>query len=740
MIDPRLVPIALEQADTASFERFGQAFYGALQDREFVPLGGMHDGGAEGFDSPAGDPEFFADEQATSFLQVSKQLSSRAKIRETVRRLREFGRNPKVVTYLTSRVVPDTDVEQNNLSRELDCNIRIRDAKFIEANINSSPSIQAAFTAYLLPAISYLLNPGASELGERASVYTDRTLAVFLRQEVDSRRGRGGLLESVTDSLILWSLSDTDPDKGRFLDRDGILSRIEETLPAARHFVRGVLDNRLVLLASKDAPGGRQIRWYRRAGNYCLPYETRLLVAAENAEDDVLKMQVSCLFEDRITALGKEELEPLREPILSTCHSTLERVFEHQGLKLSQFATNGPEDDELFTDVAHILSDLIDETNRAPEEKSLIRKACQKILRKTFYESSREERTYLQKLSRTYILLLLIRNEPRIVEFFRSIAKSLNLYVGTDIIIRALSEHFLSDDNRATVNLLRILKECGSTLILTEKVVEEVATHLRRQMIEFEHNYFYIENKIELPVVDYIDRLLIRSYFRARLEPVEGTTPPANWREYMSNFGNYGDIRHNRGDRELGRYLVNKFGLSFESAEEMQLGLDEMEVEALTAEIHAAKGRPEGDDVLAYNDALHVLRVYRRRADDKEKSPGNPFGWKTWWLTQDGKVRRASARVVRNNAGAFFMMRPEFLINYIGVAPELDEVRRSFEKIFPTALGVRLSARLAPDVFETVLKNAAEVAKVDDARAAAMITSLTDRLKSDQLRIYEHRW
>lgn len=47
MIDQRLVPIALEQVDTTNFERFGQTFYGSLQDREFVPLGGMHDGGAE---------------------------------------------------------------------------------------------------------------------------------------------------------------------------------------------------------------------------------------------------------------------------------------------------------------------------------------------------------------------------------------------------------------------------------------------------------------------------------------------------------------------------------------------------------------------------------------------------------------------------------------------------------------------------------------------------------------------
>jgi hypothetical protein len=51
-INNKLVPIALEEVDTANFERFGQAFYGAIIGRAFVPLGGMHDGGAEGYMDP----------------------------------------------------------------------------------------------------------------------------------------------------------------------------------------------------------------------------------------------------------------------------------------------------------------------------------------------------------------------------------------------------------------------------------------------------------------------------------------------------------------------------------------------------------------------------------------------------------------------------------------------------------------------------------------------------------------
>jgi hypothetical protein len=742
MIDQRIVPMALEQVGTADFERFGQTFYGALQDREFVPLGGMHDGGAEGFD-PVIDPEVFADDSSTRFLQVSKQRTVRAKIRSTVKRLRDYGRDPKVVTYVTSVVVADTDKEEALLSRELKCRISIRDGNFIAANINASPIIQGAFKSYLEPSVSYLYQPGAAETGSRTSEYTDRTLAVFLRQEVEHRRGRSDLLETVADSLILWALGDTDPDKGIFLDKPTIQARIEKALPTAKRFIRGVMDRRLQIMSAKDAPGGRQIRAYRKEGTYCLPFETRQLVAAENAEDDLLKLRVSCVFEDRFTELAAKEDDHLRPMMLAACHETLERAFERQGLQVALYATDGARDDELYTDVAAILTDVVDHLDLGPEEKAAVRRHSIAILRGTFYLGTEVERLYLQKLSKTYVLLLLLKNEPRIVEYFKSVAASFRLYVGTDLIVRALSEHHLAPENQVTGNIFKVLRAAGADLILTEKTVEEVATHLRRQIFEFENHYQAVESKIPLELVEYIDRLLIRAYFYARLSPAEDAAVPRSWRTYIGQFATYGDIRANKGDQELGAYLTRKFGMSYETATEMLDGVDEGELEELTRKIHEVKSqgrdRPEGD-VLAYNDALHVLRVYRRRQVSGEESPGNPFGYQTWWLTQDGKVRRAAASAVAKRGGLRFMMRPEFLLNYISLSPEHSEVIESYRNIFPTALGVRLSARLPSETFEGVLAEAAEVAAYDSARAGAIIAALTDKLKGDQLRVYETNW
>ena len=52
------------------------------------------------------------------------------------------------------------------------------------------------------------------------------------------------------------------------------------------------------------------------------------------------------------------------------------------------------------------------------------------------------------------------------------------LYVGADLIIRGLSEHFLGPEDKMTANLFAILSSAGSELILTDRALDEVYTHI----------------------------------------------------------------------------------------------------------------------------------------------------------------------------------------------------------------------------------------------------------------------
>jgi hypothetical protein len=441
--------------------------------------------------------------------------------------------------------------------------------------------------------------------------------------------------------------------------------------------------------------------------------------------------------------LADEDSVDLVSYVVPLCHSVIERIFEKQGLQVAQFAVDGEQDDELYANVADLIPIVIDEQDIPSDLISPIRRVALQVLRKTFYDATPTERVYLEKLSRTYVLMLLLKNDAKIVEYFKSVSSGFRLYVGTDFIIRALSEHYLDPANQSTVNLFKVLVEAGATLILTEKTVEEVATHIRAQIFEFENTYSHLEHKIEFGYVEYIDRILIRSYFYARLAPLSSRKAPSGWRSYIEQFASYSAIRNDRGDEELARYLVAKFGFQYETTQEMESGVDLDDVNRLKEDILKARAEfgplKESSELLAYNDALQVLRVYSARRQGAESSPSNPFGFKTWWLTQDGKVRRASARVVRENGNHRFMMRPEFLLNFIAFAPSGREVEASYRTVFPSILGVRLSNRVRSDLFRKVMRDANEAWQVDEARSSAMVTELLDALKGDNLKVYENR-
>lgn len=162
-VDPTHVSIALESIDGDTFEAFAQSFYSAIRGTDYVPLGGMHDGGAEGFvvfasklDVAAGSP--------VHFMQASVQQDPRKKIRKTVKRLREFGREPESVTYFTSLVVRNIDNEEFDLGKELDVSLRIRDRKYIESHINDSIATRVAFHTHLAPKLTYLRSAGQAPI------------------------------------------------------------------------------------------------------------------------------------------------------------------------------------------------------------------------------------------------------------------------------------------------------------------------------------------------------------------------------------------------------------------------------------------------------------------------------------------------------------------------------------------------------------------------------------------------
>lgn len=734
-IHHELLALALSRASGPNFEKFAQAFYGAMLGREFVPIGGVHDGGADGLLLPS----TFQSTHSGEILQATVQQEHRSKIRETVKRLREFGREVNVLLYATSQTIQNPDKEESDLSEELGCQVRIRDSKFFTVQINNSPQYVQAYDSYLSSSLDFLNGLGsATTISKPPAGLPARALCVFIGQEVDRRSANSQLLESLTDTLILWSLRDTDPQKGVFRTRDEILQEVIASLPASKQFIRSTIDARLEALASKRNTGGRAITAWHKDRKYCLPYETRELIKSENTEDEAQKLEVAKSIQARLELALQEmgvDLSPDR--LVDACFHTLEKIFELQGLELSYFLTNDSDKEvRIVVDeaVVEVISGLALPSNQIHEARRAVLRAIQGL----FYDSSDCERRFLAKMSRTYCLLFSLKNEPRVVEYFRGMSANFVLYVGSDLFIRAFSEHYLEAEDRMTENLFKILVSAGSTLILTDTVLDEVHSHIKATDADYRNNYLPIEAGIDVGFARHVPKILLRAYYYAKLSS-DRSRRPKNWSNFVEQFCSYDRLHRESGRESLRNYMMERFGCIYEERDQTTKDIDPTQLEKLAADLVKLRGDREGREMLARNDVLLVLRVYQKRRELGEANKSNPFGYRTWWLTQETTVRKVTRDLVRAK-GTPYIVRPEFLLNFIALNPNVEDVRRSFSDIFPSLLGVKLANRMKSSTFNELIGRMREEYEVDEARARAKLPELVDQLKAEMAKEYDHEF
>ena len=628
--------------------------------------------------------------------------------------------------HVTSRTIKALDSDQHKLTNEYGIQIVLRDRKWIIDNVNYSNATIQAFNTYLYPDLHYLQSFGSSNLVRDSPHIGDaRTVCVFLRQEVDRRAGRDDLMIAVVDSLLLWALENTDPVANRLMSREEIEKRVNDVLPLYRLVDTNFIGRRLESLSSKANPSGREVRWHRKDDVFCLPFETRKQVQRENTEDEALRARVIDNLEERIQAID-EEVSP--RDVARIALSSIQMTFEARGLTLAASLEDGEGDPRY---VALSISEQVDHAlvlSASETHPSRVKDVAMAVIRQTLYESTDDERLYFGKLSRTYSLFLTLKSDIKVVEYFQSMSSQLRLYVGTDILVRSLSERYLKSEDQMTCNLLLMLRKSGAELILAEPTLDEVYSHLTSTHRDFVDTYEGIEDNIDVRLAGQEPRILIRAYLHARRRTVSDMKTPTDWREFIGQICTYNDLGSRLGREQVRRYLLEKFRLIYMTTEDLDSVTTSDEIQVLANEIEDVRSRRPR--ILAENDARMVLAVYGTRREQGEEKVSSPFGYRTWWLTDERRVIQATRDMVRKY-GARYIIRPEFLLHYVAFSPSMEEVRQAFRKVFPTLLGIKLSNRMREDDFRKMMRDARAVAAVDDARAKVMLGELSDKLKSD---------
>jgi hypothetical protein len=306
-------------------------------------------------------------------------------------------------------------------------------------------------------------------------------------------------------------------------------------------------------------------------------------------------------------------------------------------------------------------------------------------------------------------------------------AGELHLYVGADLLVRALSERYLAPEDQLTRRTLLMATRLGATLVLTEPVLGEVLGNLRAADAEFRHYFEAVEYHVDQHMARNASKIMIRSYFYARLDSRPAERRPTSWPGFVGQFCPYNDLYKPEAEEHLRRYLSSSFNMRSESSAELLKLVSYEEVNNLAGRLSDSKP----DARLAWNDALMALTVYGRRARRREDSKVSEFGYETWWLTSEAAILKHTADLVKSHRGIRYMMRPDFLLNFLTLSPTATDARRTLGHIFPSMLGIRLSRRMNEDAFHAIMGKVAEAQQFEDARRAAAIAGLSDKLKGN---------
>lgn len=643
IVSDDLFSYLMEHVSGSRFETFAKQVFAIHFGEIFVPLGGIHDGGADGALSSyvqevKGKPSTFVQFSATS------ESGAKIKITDTIEALKKAGRDPRQLIYATSRALPKADLIAQQVFESHVVMVQIRDFERVKGYVNGNAQANHVFYESFAAEIATLSRAADLNLTAVSEFATDPTVYVFLNHELKDRFSRAHLNDRVLDALIYWSLRDTDPDKESILPRADIALAIEAAFPQAKGVLLPRMNDRLAKLSKKDSVGVERLRHYRVSDGFCLPFETRRTLATE-ASSAVLRQQS---FRESIGMRLVDELgfvpnDGVKDICCELVFSTIHRYFVDQGLLLAAFLEGQLEtiriSDQVVEDtMVKALAELQHGKSVSPE----LFGACLATLRGIFYRSSLVEREYMAYLSRTSCLLVTLQSAPKLLEYLNQMGGNFRLLVGSDLLVKAISEHYLEREQQQVSNMLHVCKQLGSELVLTEPALNEVFTHLHAADLEFRNHYAEREPYLKAAEISECDRIMIRAYLHA----CRTKGGPDSWRAFVHQLTDPDGLR-NRADsarQALRALLVQRYGMAYESMEDLENSVPQSRVRELAARLD--ESRQVKHEELSYNDALMVYATYAQRRKNKEVGIYDGFGFRTWWLTKETRVLGLTGAVV----------------------------------------------------------------------------------------------
>ena len=690
------------------FESFAQSFLSAIFNYEFLPVGGSKDKGIDGLGHTF---------QRKGFIKQVYQLSTEkdciGKIKRSIETLKTNNIKYDVITYVTNRDIKKKDSIIDEIMDNENVHLKIYDLGWFVANVLSTEGTKNAYLTYIKANLHEYNVPQKSFV--ISGMETDSRIFVFLRQQLETKGNDFKIDDLLADSLILYALEGTDPEEKIFKTDQEIKQSIKDFVKFDPKLLENTINKRLKDLSKNP----RKIRHHKEEG-YCLPYDTRLEITQRNLADSEMQRIFYEQTEELIKKYLKESGTIIRD-VTQLIDEIIHKIFYQQGLEFSNFILHGDSKKVIDKDLQSTINLTVDESNVIEKNKEVVKTALQISIREIVYNGTLEQRRYFKSLSNTYMMMFLLQWNPQVALYFEQMSAKLRIYVCTSIIIPALSEYYLENENKRHWNLLKASQSVGIKLFITDPIIDELVSHFKMVKRKYENIFksneeVYLMSELETL---YIDEIMIRAYFHAKARK-----KVQRFDDFLDNFCDPSIINVKE---EFINYLKDEFGIEYKNDTVIRNSINPVEIENLTNKL-VKLAKPH---LKAKADSEIILSIFKEREINNEISNTGIFGYRTWWLSKDTSTFRAVNNIFKNKYTVSCYMRPDFLYNHIALAPKKGEIDVMYKQVFPSLIGVNLSFHLSKDVTDYVQDVIAEHNSKNPNRTKAIIRKLSEKLKSD---------
>lgn len=676
---------------------------------EFIPVGGTKDKGIDGLQHVFTRKGF-----QKIIFQLSTEKNYEEKISRSIEKLKINKIDFDNFTYVTNRHITDENQLIDKIYEKYMVTVRIFDQNWFAKYSNHSTATIAAYYTFVDSYLCDFSKPGRTTIVK--DLDKNCRLFVFLRQQLETTREDLKIDDLLADTLILYGLEGTDPDKKIFKTKEELLIIIRSFIRFDPKLLNDNIEKRLKFLSTKP----RKINHHPEIDSYCLPYETRMEIANKNIKDEKLYDDFNLQAIEKLKKYLKDS-DLIVKDVFELINNTIHRIFYEQGLEFADFMLGGDNANIVEKDLQDIISKSVDESVVINKNKEAVKTALLMTIRDMVYNGTLEQHQYFKSLSNTYMMMFLLHWEPNISIYFETLASKLNVYVCTSIIVPALSEIYLKPENQRHTNLLKGAWKSGVRLVINETILKELCGHFEKILKRYNDYYanneeIYLDAEVQ---TTYINEVMIRAYFYSKSRNMIDS-----FENFIDNFTNP-DLSNTSEDLII--YLEENYGIKYVSDESLNIKIDDSEFKMLSSSLEKTKDNKQK----AETDAKLMLTIYALRDKNNEKGNGSIFGYKTWWLSKDVKTYQAIKDLFNQKYNVSCYLRADFLYNYISLAPKTNEIDETYKGLFPSLLGINLSFHLPKEIKHYVRDKINEYNSKAPSRLKQIMRDLGEKLKTD---------